>query len=177
MSKTKDVSSRKTVWEAKEKKSEEFAQELVTERGNKTFFKIAKHMVKERQDVEGIQCMKDELGNIKFGNDVKGIWRKYMEKLMNEENDWDGDVECNPIQGPRGLLTEEEFKAALAQCASGKAAGPSCIATEMADWLVAAGSAAASTPATRRPNLRARARNGVRTRRRAAVVRRGSAHG
>ena len=43
----------------------------------------------------------------------------------------DGEVKCNPIQGPGRPFAEEEFKAALAKCASGKAAGPSGVATEM----------------------------------------------
>ena len=54
-----------------------------------------------------------------------------MEKLMNEENIWDGEEACDPVQGPKCLLTESEFEKALRKCSSGKAAGPSGITVEM----------------------------------------------
>ena len=123
--------SRRAVWEAKEKKCQELATELESEKGKKDFFKIAKQMAKERQEISGIACMKDDLGNIKFGEDVKEVWRAYMEKLLNEENAWDGDIESAPVQGPGCLLAESEFKEALAKCSPRKAAGPSGIVIEM----------------------------------------------
>ena len=54
-----------------------------------------------------------------------------MEKLLNEENIWDGITESTPIQGPRPLLSKDEFKSALSKCAFGKATGPSGVAVEM----------------------------------------------
>ena len=33
-------------------------------------------------------------------NGMKNIWRKYMEKLLNVENDWDGEVDCPEVMGP-----------------------------------------------------------------------------
>jgi len=50
-------------------------------------FRIAKQMVKERQDITGSYCLKDVSGKVIV--DEKGIkdtWKEYMEKLMNEEN-------------------------------------------------------------------------------------------
>ena len=32
------------------------------------------------------------------------IWRKYMEKLLNVENDWDGEVDCPEVMGPHCLI-------------------------------------------------------------------------
>ena len=88
-------------------------------------------MAKDRTDITEPLCMKDENGTIRFGNDVKEVWRKYMAKLMNEENEWDRAVECDPIQGPKCQLTEKEFEEALKKCSTGKAAGPSGVAIEM----------------------------------------------
>ena len=41
------------------------------------------------------------------------IWRKYMEKLLNVENDWDGEVDCPELMGPCCLILEEEVAAAI----------------------------------------------------------------
>ena len=51
---------------------------------------MAKQMVKERQDITGSNCVKGVSGKVMA--DEKGIkdtWKEYMEKLMNEENEWD----------------------------------------------------------------------------------------
>ena len=48
---------------------------------------MAKQMVKERQDITGLNCTKG--ASEKVIVDDKGIrdsWKEYMEKLMNEEN-------------------------------------------------------------------------------------------
>ena len=38
--------------------------------------------------------MKNDAGNVVSDADgMKNICRKYMEKLLNVENDWDGEVE------------------------------------------------------------------------------------
>ena len=47
----------------------------------------------------------NDVGNDVSGADgMKDIWRKYMEKLLNAENDWDGEVDCSE---------EEEVAAAI----------------------------------------------------------------
>ena len=30
---------------------------------------------------------------------MKNIWRKYMEKFINAETEWDGEVDCPEIMG------------------------------------------------------------------------------
>ena len=45
-------------------------------------------MVKERQDITGLNCIKGASGKVIVddkGN--KDSWKEYMEKLMNEENE------------------------------------------------------------------------------------------
>ena len=52
-------------------------------------------MAKSRQDVVGVNCVKDANGKVLVENDqVKEEWRKYMEKLLNAENTWDNATTC-----------------------------------------------------------------------------------
>ena len=45
-------------------------------------------MVKERQDITGLSCMKGASGKVIVGDEgIKDSWKEYMEKLMNEENE------------------------------------------------------------------------------------------
>ena len=45
--------------------------------------------------------MKNDVGNVVSGADgMKDIWRKYLEKLLNVGNDWDGEVDCLEVMGP-----------------------------------------------------------------------------
>ena len=49
-------------------------------------FKIAKQMAKERQDMVGVNCLKDESGNIVVKLEmIKKRRREYMEQLLNAE--------------------------------------------------------------------------------------------
>ena len=46
-----------------------------------------------------------------------------MEKLLKFENDWDGEVDCPEVMGPRCLISEEEVSEAIKGLKMGKAAG------------------------------------------------------
>ena len=46
-------------------------------------------MVKERQDITGSNCLKGVSAKVIVDEKgVKDSWKEYMEKLMNEENEW-----------------------------------------------------------------------------------------
>ena len=62
---------------------------------------------------------------------TKIIWRKYMEKLLNVENDWDGEVDCPEVMGPCCHISEEEFAAAIKELKKEKTAGPTGVVGEM----------------------------------------------
>ena len=47
-----------------------------------------------------------------------------MEKLLNVENDWDGDANCPEVMGTCCLISEEDVAAAIKGLKIGKAAGP-----------------------------------------------------
>ena len=45
-------------------------------------------MAMEGRDVISVCCMKNDAGNgVSDADGMKNIWRKYMEKLLNVEND------------------------------------------------------------------------------------------
>ena len=51
---------------------------------------MAKQIVKERQDITGLNCIKGASGKVIVDDKgIKHCWKEYMEKLMNEENEWD----------------------------------------------------------------------------------------
>ena len=66
-------------------------------------------MAKSRQDVVGVNCAKDANGKVLVENDqVKEVWRKYMEKLLNE-NTWDNATTREKIEGPCELSRRDEI--------------------------------------------------------------------
>ena len=58
-----------------------------------------------------------------------------MERIMNEENDWDHDVEGDAVEGPVVCVGREEVLQALNEMKSEKAPGASEVSLE----LIAAG--------------------------------------
>ena len=75
--------------------------------------------------------MKDEQGKITADSEgMKEIWRKYMEKLLNVENNWDGQVECDKVIGPKCHVDAKEVSKAMSKMKCGKAAGPSGVEPE-----------------------------------------------
>jgi len=47
----------------------------------------------------------DANGKVLVANDqVKEEWRKYMEKLLNEENTWNNATTCENVEGPSELI-------------------------------------------------------------------------
>ena len=89
-------------------------------------------MAREGRDVISVCCMKNDAGNVVSDADgMKNIWRKYMVKLLNVENDRDGEVDCPEVMGPHCLISEEEVAAAIKGLKIGKAAGPTGVVSEM----------------------------------------------
>jgi len=96
--------------------------------GKKNVYRVAKQTAKSRQDVVGVNCVKDANGKVLVENDqVKEEWRKYMEKLLNEENTWDNATTCENVEGPYELIRRDEILKALRMMKKGKAAVPTGI--------------------------------------------------
>ena len=95
-------------------KLQEFTADLQSESGRKNCFRIARQMAREGRDVISGCCMKNDAGNVVSDADgMQTIWRKYMEKLLNVENDWDGEVDCPEVMVPYCLISKEEVVAAI----------------------------------------------------------------
>jgi len=51
---------------------------------------MAKQMVKKRHDITGLNCITGASGKVIVdGKGIKDSWKEYMEKLMNEQTEWD----------------------------------------------------------------------------------------
>ena len=60
----------------------------------------------------------------------KIVWKKYMEQLLNEENEWDGNVEEMKVEEEVKDIEPGEVKAALKAMKKGKACGMSGVCSE-----------------------------------------------
>ena len=76
-------------------------QELreLSEHPNKVF-KLVKSIKKDGKDVEGGRCVR--------GNDRGRVWKEHMERIMNEENEWDQNVQADLVEGPVERVSREE---------------------------------------------------------------------
>ena len=127
--------ARKAVQEAKSEDLDKGAEEVNTLAGKENICKIANQMAKKSKDNIGGKCLRDDEGKLVTGEEsLKKLWKKYMEKLLNEENEWDGCVEGDSIEGPIQAISYEEVEKAVRKMRLGKAAGPTGV---MADHLKA----------------------------------------
>ena len=124
--------SRREAAIAKRQKREEFAAELESDGGRKKVFQAAKRIARKNRDLVGANCIKDEDGKIVAGEDnLKRVWKQYMEKLLNEENEWDGEVACEKVEGPLREIEENEVRNAIRRTGYGKAGGPTAVVGDM----------------------------------------------
>jgi len=66
---------------------------------------MAKRLVIERQDITGSNCLKGVSGNVIVDEKAfKDSWKEYMEKLMNEENDWDHRISAGVKERPADCI-------------------------------------------------------------------------
>ena len=94
-------------------------------------------MKKEGKDVEGGRCFRRRDGRLDFiEKDRAKIWKELMEKIMNEENEWDHMVETDVVERPAEKVARIEIVKAMHKMKSRKATGPSEVSVEM---IVASG--------------------------------------
>ena len=78
--------AKRVISSAKEKKQKEWANDLNDPECQNEIFRMAKQLVKERQDIKGLNCIKGASGKVIVDDKgIKDSWKEYMEKLMNEE--------------------------------------------------------------------------------------------
>ena len=76
--------------------------------------------------------MRGKDGRLSFSaTDRRKSWKEHMEKIMNEENEWDNMTEVDVVKGPIEKVAREEVVQAMVKMKSGKAAGPSEVSVEM----------------------------------------------
>ena len=123
---------------AKEAERKKWGEDLDKENEKGRVFKVVKRLVKNNADVVSSGCMKDKAGKIVVEEgELKETWRKYFERLLNEEFDWDRDaLEAGlEVSGPIKAVTTEEVRAAIGKMKSDRGSGPSGL---VADVLKAA---------------------------------------
>ena len=96
-------------------------------------FRMAKQMVKERQDITGLNCIKVGASGkvIVDGKGIKHSLKEYMEKLMNEENEWNHKISAKVKEGPADCIRMAEVRAVLKKMKRQKAPGLSGLVAEM----------------------------------------------
>jgi len=62
---------------------------------------------------------------------IKDSWKGYMQKLMNEENEWDHKISAGVKEGPADCIRIAEVRAVLKKMKRHKAPGLSGLVAEM----------------------------------------------
>ena len=71
-------------------------------------------------------------GKLCFSDKERGkVWKDYMERIINEENDLDRNVEGDAVEGPIVCVSREEMLQALNEMKTGLATGPSYVSLEL----------------------------------------------
>ena len=99
---------------------------LETKEGEKELYRLARQRDRAGKDVQHVSVIKDENGNVMVNSEaVLKTWKKYFEKLMNEENNRDSRTEeAEVINEEVNCVISEEVKNALRRMKKGKAVGP-----------------------------------------------------
>ena len=76
--------------------------------------------------------MRGSDGRLCFSEKGRGkIWKDYVVRIMNEENDSDHNVEGDAVEGPVVCVSGEEVFQALNEMKTGKALVPSVVSLEL----------------------------------------------
>jgi len=130
--KTCRQSAKRVISSAKEKKQKEYASDLNDPKHQNEIFQMAKQMVQERQDTTGSNCLKGVSGKVTVHEKgIKDSWKEYMEKLTNEENEWDHGISAEVKERPADCIRVGEVVAALKKMKMHKAPGLSELSAEM----------------------------------------------
>ena len=100
-------------------------------------FRPVKGLKTDIMEVDGGRCMRGSDGKLCFSEKERGkVWKDYVERIMNEENDWDHNVEGDAVDGPVVCVSREKVLQALNEARTGKTPGPSHVSLE---WIAASG--------------------------------------
>ena len=106
-------------------------KKMEDDKSSSAMFKVAKQSVKDSKDVIGNGCVRDKFGRLCTGERERAeVWKEHMEKVMNEENEWNGIVDVDLVQGPLERVIREEVMMAIKAMKLGKAGGTSEVVAE-----------------------------------------------
>ena len=114
-----EKNAKKVIFSANEKKQKECTNDLNDSECQNEIFRMAKQMVKERQDITGLNCINGASG-IVDGKVIQDSLKEYMEKLMHEENEWDRKISAEVMEGPADCIRMSEVRAVLKKMKYGK---------------------------------------------------------
>ena len=96
----------------------------LSEHPNKVF-KLVKSMKRDGKDVEGGRCMRGSDGTLRFSEKDRGkVWKEHMERIMNEENECDQNVEADLVEGPVERVSWAEVVKAIREMKAGRLLDP-----------------------------------------------------
>ena len=77
-------------------------------------FRPVKGLKTDSKESEGGRCMRGSDGKLCSSEKERGkVWKDYMERIMNEENDCDHNMEGYTVEGPVVCVSREEVFQAL----------------------------------------------------------------
>ena len=97
-------------------------------------YRLAKQMRRDNQDDMGEKPVKNDAGQLSLDEEAKrAAWKEHYERLLNVKFPWNPEnlSKESPVEDPSEPITLEMITKAISKMASGKAAGPSGIVTEM----------------------------------------------
>ena len=124
--------TKKMVSAAISKQRKGFVDKINDSGSKNNIFRVARQMAKKNEDVTSVNCMKNSKGEIVVGEEnLIKVWKDYMEKLLNEENEWDGVCESDKCEGPIAKIDVEEVRKSVGNNKEGKASATTEVVTEM----------------------------------------------
>ena len=112
----------------------EMAEEAITELHHCQYgmFRQVKGLKTDSKQVQGGRCVRGSDGKQCFSeNERSKVWKDYMERIMNEEDDWDCNVEGDAVEGPVVCVCRGEVLQALNEMKTGRAHGHSEVSLEL----------------------------------------------
>ena len=71
--------------------------------------RLVKGLKTDSKEVEGGWCMRGSDGKLCLRKKERGkVWKDYMERIMNEENDWYSNAEGDAVEGPVVCVSRKE---------------------------------------------------------------------
>ena len=112
----------------------EQAEEVLTDLQNfpNGMFRLVIGLKTNSTEIEGGRCRRGCNGKLCLSERERGkVWKDYIERIMNEENNWDHYVEGDAVEGPVFCVGRKEVLQALYEMKTGKSPGPSEVSLEL----------------------------------------------